>query len=213
MTMNSPPFPWTQTSSSDHVGSMSLICLMISTLSGNNSSPRRSVFQWLASQSMRSITRSAGSPPLRFAITLYDIGLGSHLSSHALMLLPLPIDHIVPSLTMCWAAQRLRHAKLGLWPTLAFKKEDERKYLALRSLAVRESGDLISLQPCLANRAKLKLCKSRKPIQPLCFDLLILSQLIQWVFLFSVSFPHQILHKSYSISSQKPLGIRKQDMA
>ena len=61
----------------------------------------------------------------------------------------------------------------------------------LRVRAQRESGLVKILQPCFPNIAKLKRCKSLKPIPPPIFIWVISDHFLRCIFLLSPSPPHQ----------------------
>jgi hypothetical protein len=61
----------------------------------------------------------------------------------------------------------------------ASRIEDSGKYRALRTTQHKESGFWSSLQLCLANIARLNICRSLKPIPPSLLAFVIVSQLTQ----------------------------------
>jgi hypothetical protein len=131
---------------------------------------------------------------------------GIHLSPQILTCSPLPILHISPCSSTGLALSMLRHVKEGLAPSLACKKESLRKYFPFRTFASREFGCWISLQPCLARRAKLKTSKSRNPSPPLCLGSPNRVQLIQCTPLVAELWPHQNRFIRVSICEHRDLG-------
>lgn len=151
---------------------------MISASIGRKRELICSVSQLPLFQSIRSITFSLGSPPKKLPVTLNEVGLGSHRSRQMLTLASFPIAQTAPSRRIYCADMVLRHAKLGLWPIFASRKDVVGKYLALRSLAKRDPGFFINLHPCFDSIARLKLSISLNPRPPLDFARHIRFQLI-----------------------------------
>ena len=77
------------------------------------------------------------------------------------------------------------------------------KYFALRTWAHKLSGFSINLHACFDNRARLKSCKSRKPIPPLSLGTHIFHQANQCILRCFSSSPHQYC----DIASVIPLQI------
>ena len=95
-------------------------------------------------------------------------------------------------------------AQLGIWTS------ENKKYLALYILEIKESGLVRSLHACLASMAKLKAWRFRKPIPPWILDLHIFFQATQASFCSWCHCLHQKLHIMLSRSSHRPFGRRKQ---
>ena len=134
------------------------------------------------------------------------------MSSQIWMSLPLPTLHRVPFQITSRPLKILLQVYEGLHPNFEFNTSPFGKYLALKTLAQRESGFDKSLHPCFASIARLKACKFWKPIPPFDFALHIFSQLTQVIFDSSCLYPHQNFLIIPSISSHNPFGIKKQLM-
>jgi hypothetical protein len=65
--------------------------------------------------------------------TTYVVDWGSHLFPHIRTSIPFPISHASPALIRSLAEIMLRHAKEGLPPRLASKKDSLGKYLAFKT--------------------------------------------------------------------------------
>ena len=92
------------------------------------------------------------------------VGVGIHLSSHILTLLPFPMFHRAPSTTISLATIMLLHAKEGWLPNSALRNVECSKYLALKTWWKSVFWFCRSRHPCFARKAKLKAFKSLNPI-------------------------------------------------
>lgn len=89
--------------------------------------------------------------------------------------------------------------------------EPNGKYRAWKIRAIKESGLLIILQHCFPSRARLKLCKARKPIPPSRLGLHNWFQDNHAIFCLS-PLPHQKARMAASIEFTKYFAKEKQDM-
>ena len=71
----------------------------------------------------------------------------------------------------------------------------------------------VSLHACFESIAKLKACKSLKPIPPSCLLVHSFFQLTQWIFLSSLFCPHQYFASKELMESHMDLGSLKRFMA
>lgn len=141
-----------------------------------------------------SIRHDTWFPSWRFFLGLMGlecVGIGIHLSSHILTLLPFPMFHRAPSTTISLAAIMLLHAKEGWLPNSALRNVECSKYLALKTWWKSVFWFCRSRHPCFARRDKLKAFKSLNPIPSSAFGLQSLSQAINGSFLSSFFCPHQ----------------------
>lgn len=101
----------------------------------------------------------------------------------------------------------LPQKKDGLEPVLASRKSVCLKYLAFNTLATNESGYWISLHPCFATKAWLKLKRSLKLNPTSNLDITHLSHFAKWI-LFLASFdPYQNLAIALYMSLHNPREI------
>lgn len=135
-----------------------------------NSSLINAKFQHLRSISIREATFKESNPSLTGDCTLNVVGLGIHLSPQMLMLHPSPTRHIRPCCSRSRAEKMLLHAKEGLFPREAPKKDEWGKYLALKICPTKESGCWTNREHYLARRAILKRVRTQKPNPPTALD-------------------------------------------
>lgn len=95
-----------------------------------------------------------------------EISFAIHSFCHTGIDVPSLILHQLPTLRINFELQILLHTKLGLCLNLVSKKLQWRYYLALYSLAIRESGFIISLHSCFPSIFRLKVDRFLKLIPP-----------------------------------------------
>ena len=147
----------------------------------------------------------------------YIGGLGTlsmiQLSIQSLDSSPLPISFRRPFCINSRPCKILLHAYYGLLPTQPSRKDERRKYRALRILATSELGEFHNLHACYAKRDWLNFLRSWKPNPPFSFSLQSFCHAIHGIFF--LLFP--LLHQNSAIAlvslAQTSLGSLKQDIA
>lgn len=167
------------------------------------------LFHHLVSRSMSALTLAFIGSNFGGDWTAYVIEVGSYLSPQIWTVLPFLIRQIKPSCNKPLEEKILCHSKDGRLPRLASKKVARGKYLTFRIWPAKLLGLCKSRQPCFANKARLKLLKSRNPIPPLALENPIFFRLIQWILESFSLCPHQIFCIKELISAQSPSGRRK----
>ena len=166
----------------------------------------KSLLHTFRSWLMRSDTFHSRSSLLGEWITTFVRWFRIHLSVKTLTSEPSPILQQQPNFKIGIFVIMLFHTYEQFGTSVTSKKWHRGKHLALKHWYIKESCCRISLHPCFANMAKLKVRRSLKPNPPIFLASVSLLQLVQWIFLSSPSCPHQNLAHIALSSSHSILG-------
>lgn len=126
-------------------------------------------------------------------ITLPLVSFGIQLSSQMLTDFPFPTFYSIPLATTFLAVIQIFHSLESFPFNWTWERSWLGKYLPFSTLDIKSPGSCKSFHTCLANSVSLAALRSLKLSSLADLLSVILSQLAQWIFLFSPCPPYQLV--------------------